>query len=400
LPHPQASVVQLGILTDASEADLAPLLDREAVAKLVTWKHCGADIPTCDAVIATVRDSQRTHLDVVPAINWHTQLINVDAEGKALTPRERATVKKRARVYVVNVTGPTTTKHLPLRTGFAVAAAISEKIDGLVYDQLLERIERASDFAKHAVIAPIEASAFRSDRIAVQFAPRADGTVRLLTAGLARFGAPDVEVHATRGDTVPRLSDVVLGVAEALANGATSSPITLSLDDLAHARGSPYAADAGFPPPAPVPIALEGVHPENGDPNDFFVRIAPPEGATPAGYLAIAESFFGLLLPEAPSDDALREKKQKVQKALAGALARYDAEKAHGAKLFVQLPFAITGDEQGFEAMWIEVTAFDAANVTGTLADDPLGATTLARGAKVTRPRRDVLDYSSTAPQR
>ena len=42
--------------------------------------------------------------------------------------------------------------------------------------------------------------------------------------------------------------------------------------------------------------------------------------------------------------------------------------------------------------MWLEVTRYDAQTVTGTLKDDPLGATDVARGDSVTRPRAQVED--------
>ncbi len=65
--------------------------------------------------------------------------------------------------------------------------------DGLVYDQLLDHHRDPRAFAAHAVIAPLDASAFRKDRIAMLYVPRSQGVVRILTAGLARWGGPDVE---------------------------------------------------------------------------------------------------------------------------------------------------------------------------------------------------------------
>ena len=40
----------------------------------------------------------------------------------------------------------------------------------------------------------------------------------------------------------------------------------------------------------------------------------------------------------------------------------------------------------------VEVTVYDARTVTGTLVDEPLGATNVSQGSKVTRPREDVED--------
>src|ERR1019366_2198835 len=85
---------------------------------------------------------------------------------------------------------------IAVRASCAAAAAIATKIDGVVYDQLLDRIETAQAFAARAVTAPLAASAFRKDGIEVLSEPRSEGIVRILTAGLARWGGPDVEGQA------------------------------------------------------------------------------------------------------------------------------------------------------------------------------------------------------------
>jgi uncharacterized protein YegJ (DUF2314 family) len=55
----------------------------------------------------------------------------------------------------------------------------------------------------------------------------------------------------------------------------------------------------------------------------------------------------------------------------------------------VRLPFPIPGGA-GVESMWVDVSSYDATTITGALVDDPLGATDLERGDRVTRPRADV----------
>ena len=60
--------------------------------------------------------------------------------------------------------------------------------------------------------------------------------MRILTAGLSRWGGPDVEAAAVPAAAADRIADVVLGVAEAIANGVATGPVTLSRDDLARAR--------------------------------------------------------------------------------------------------------------------------------------------------------------------
>jgi hypothetical protein len=231
------------------------------------------------------------------------------------------------------------------------------------------------------VTEPLVASAFRAHRVQVRYEPKVDGVVRLLTPGLARWGAPDVEVQRVPSAASARMGLVVLAVAQALADGAPGGPLPVSL------------ADAG-----PVSIDLVSAHPENGDPNDFMARIEPPGGEGVVPSLELVERFFGPTLAVAAEEDAMVALRGQAQAKLGAALAKWSAARAarpgggapgSAATLLVRLPFPIPGDA-GVESMWVEVTRYDAQTVTGKLVDEPLGATDVARGDDVTRPRSEV----------
>jgi hypothetical protein len=189
----------------------------------------------------------------------------------------------------------------------------------------------------------------------------------------------------------PRMAEVVLAVAQAIADGATTQPLVLSRDDVARARGQAYPADAGLPAVKPVEVDVVTAHPENGDPNDFMARIVPSGGEGPIGYVDLAERFFGPILAASPGEDVLAERRGKAQGKLAGAVSTWNAQRESGARLLVLLPFPIPGDA-GTESMWLDVTKADAKTVTGKVMDEPLGATDVKRGDEVTRPRTQVED--------
>ncbi len=396
LRRPPSAVAELGILTDRTEADLAALLDRESLAARLTSAECG-DEGACAAVRSALKDEHTSSLQVVPADAWNLAGIDVDASAAGLTPRERASVTGRARVVVVRVAAAPSPRQIAIRTAFATAAVIAEGADGLVYDQLLGRIEGARDFAAHAVTAPLDSTAFRKDRVELLYEPKESGTVRILTAGLSRWGGPDVEAVAVPEAAADRIADVVLGVAEAIANGATAGPLALARDDLARARGESYPPDPTLPDAgAPRTIDLASVHPEGGDPNDFMARIEPAGGEGPLAYLDLSELFFGPSLAASPGEASLRASREKAQRALPAALAHWSATRP-ATSLLARLPFAIDGDCDGgpdaacgTESMWIDVTGYDARTIRGRLVDDPLGATQFSRGDEIARPRTDV----------
>jgi len=187
-------------------------------------------------------------------------------------------------------------------------------------------------------------------------------------------------------------------VAAAIANGvATASPVTLSRDDLARARGNDYPGDAGLPAAAPLDVDVTSVHPETGDPNDFMVRVEPAAGEGPLAYMDLAGRFFGSLAA-APAADVIAERRDRAQIRLTTALSRWSEGRATGTKLLVLLPFPIPGNG-GSESTWIDVTRADGKSVTGKVIDEPLGATDVHKGDEVTRPKSDVEDLDLRAPK-
>jgi hypothetical protein len=394
--HPPSSTMEVGVLTDRSADALNALLDRTALAAALPARLCGDEAP-CGAVKATLIDERTTTLQVVDSSAWSLERLDIDTVARGLTTRERSGLKSLPRVVVVHVNAATSPKQLALRTGTAVAALVAEKTGGLVWDQLLNRVENAHDFAAHAVTTPLDAPTFRRDRIELLYEPKEEGLVRLLTSGLSRWGVADVEVPTVPTAASERVADIVLGVAAAIANGvAAASPVTVSRDDLARARGRDYPGDAGMPAVAPFDLDVTSVHPENGDPNDFMVRVEPAAGEGALAYMDLAGRFFGSLTA-APAADVMAERRERAQVRLTNALAKWTDGRATGARLLVLLPFGIPGDA-GTESMWIDVTKADARTVTGKVMDEPLGATDVHKGDEVTRPRGDVEDLDLRAP--
>jgi hypothetical protein len=409
--RPAAAIVELGVMSDRPEKEMAPLAVPSAAIALVAAKHCGDD-RACDAVRALLREEGHLRLELRDAPGWRmpreSELANA---ASALTPKERETFAKSPRVIVVTVSGNAKPDQLPIRAGFAIAAAIAEKLGAFVYDPVLDRAEKSSQFAEHVVKEPLGASAFRRDRIDFQYVPRDEANLRAITTGMVRFGAPDLEVASAPKGILPKLVDVLAAIAKKVADGAETSPIALGLADLDRARdgGATSADESGT-----LEIDLLGVHPENGDPNDVMARVVPPEGATTQGYEGLVDSLFGPSAQgwEPPTPEEFRATRTRTQAALASVLTRWKAAQKDGgesAELYVQLPFVPSSSRSGdggpdasdlmaFEWMWLEVKSFDDKSLTGALVDDPEDVPGLSKGDKVTRRRDEVSDYLLKLP--
>jgi hypothetical protein len=397
LKRPPNSLAEFGVLTDRPLTELDDLCDdRIAIGNLVRAKHCGDD-DSCAAVRDTLLDPQATVIQAASASDWNLDRANVDAGARGLNAAQRARVKKLPTVVIVHVSTGTGPRQLALRTATALASALADRLNGIVWDQLLERFESPQAFLTHAVTEALGEPTFRRDRVELLFEPKGEGIVRILTSGLSRWGQPDVEAASVPTAATDRVSEMVLGVAAALADGPPDAPIVLTRDDLARVRGKDYPGDAGLPALEKVDVDVVSAHPESGDPNDFIARIEPPAGESAIAMVDLAERFFGPVLAASPGSDVMSARQRKAQEALAGALAKWSAGHGSGTRLLVQLPFPIPGDA-GSESMWIEVSGFNARTVTGRLIDEPLGATDVHFGDELTRLRSEVEDLKLTGP--
>jgi hypothetical protein len=259
LRRPPTAVAELALLSERPELELDRWRDPANVARLIGPRWCG-EAAACDAVRATLEDTERTHIDVMSAWAFRLERIEVAEVAGGLSTKERRRLEglvraagsdggRPANVLIVNVTGPAFPEQLPARTAFAVAGALAERLDAMVYDELVDRVESARGFSAHAITSSLASSAFRRDSIDVQEMKRDDGSARLLTVGLARFGVPDVDVREAGESSLMVLRELLFEIAQALVEGE------------------------------PVPIGLVNIDPENGDPNDFMARVVPPSGA-------------------------------------------------------------------------------------------------------------------------
>jgi uncharacterized protein YegJ (DUF2314 family) len=409
LPHspvrikrPAVAVAEFGVFTDRPSAELELLTQPKNALALLTPAHCG-DAATCDAVRAFLGEPDALRIEATPAQNWRLpNKSELPRVASTLSSGERDKLIAMPRSLHVTVRGAALPNQLPARAGFALTAALASKVSGFVYDQVVDRVERPAEFAKHVITVPLGARAFRKDRVDFQYSSRQGGTVRLISAGMVRFGAPDLEVFSAPRGVANRLVDVMIALADALTSGATTSPIAITLDDIERARAELFGPDAGMPPSVAIDVDLEDAAPESGDPNEIMARIVPPDGPTPEGYDDLVEMFFGQSSAwQPPSEDEFKAIKDKTQKALATALMRHKKEKL---ELYVQLGFPTAvalkqpggpdaSDLDAFEWMWVEVTAFDDKDVTGTLIDEPENVPGAAKGQSVTRKRSEVSDY-------
>jgi uncharacterized protein YegJ (DUF2314 family) len=249
-----------------------------------------------------------------------------------------------------------------------------------VYDETEHRIEDAATFASHAITEALGESVWRDDRIAVQLYEQPDGTARLLTLGMRRFGAPDLEIEGAPMNAGRPLGALLDLVAAKLVDGVNTAPLALE----GHATPD---------------VDLVSAPHHEGDPEGLVLRVVPVGG----DYDALVARVLGKVDSVTQSDDspALAAIATRARAALPGAIDRWSRARDAGATLLVKLPFGVTApdgtvhDGGALEWMWVNVTHVDAdaGAVSGTLANTPVYVAQLRDGSRVTGRQGDVADY-------
>jgi len=383
---------ELVVLTDKPEEQVQQMASVDAVARLLDVRHCGA---ACDAVRKVLADKDHFEIEVQktadyilpPRESW-------DVVAAGLTPQERKTIGDKPLAVVVKTHGPATIDQLPARAAFATTAALAESLGGFVYDEVVRRIETAPQTAARVITVPLGEPVFSPKQIVVQLYRQEDGTARLLTLGMVRFGSPDFTMRGSAMELGPSLAAMANAVAAYAARAQTALPVRVTIDDVTRiaARGAPAPASS-------APVDLDAIEAERteGDPENDMLELVPPGGATREAWAAAVTRLFG----EAPKvvfaafDKELEAIAARARAELPRAVKRFEA--GEGA-LFVKGPFPIPaaaradgGPEE--EWMWIEVSACDAKGCAGVLSNTPGYATNLTAGSPARVERAKTADW-------
>jgi uncharacterized protein YegJ (DUF2314 family) len=394
--RPAFASAEFAVVTDRPMDVVQKLATVAEIASLLEARHCG---PACDAVRKFMSDEEAFEIE----IRATEEIIlppkdTLDTVAPGLTPAQREKVHDYPTSVRIRTRGDITPEVMPARAGFAAAAALAEALDGFVYDEASRRIETARDFASHTVTAKLGEPAFARRQIVVQLYRQEDGTTRLLTLGMARYGSPDISLRGANMPSGPLLAEVLNAAASKLAHGHEGSTITITLEDVASVVGK--KPEELNPSPASARAVLLGiVEPErqDGDPDNELAELVPEGGSSREAWDAVVKDLFG----EAPSldvpenDAELAAVAERARKTLPDAIRRFQAGEG---KLFVKGPFPIPSESRvdggaATELLWLAAASCDAVRCVGTLSNEPTYATNLAAGKTTSVQRSEAVDW-------
>jgi uncharacterized protein YegJ (DUF2314 family) len=396
--RPARATAEFAIVTDRPDDVVQKLATTSEIASRLEARatYCGN---ACDAVKKFIEDEDGFELEVMKTEDVILPpRDSMDTVAPGLTPSERDKVQSNPTSVMVRVQGAITPEQVPARAAFAAAAVLADALGGFVYDEVSRRIETAHDFGHHTITAKLGEPAFAPKQIVVQFYRQEDGTARLLTLGMQRYGSPDLALRGANMASGASLTSILNAAASQIAHGNNDPTIKITLDDVARVmRQTP--AELNPSPASAKPVELDITSPERieGDPDNELAELAPKGGASREGWDAVLTNLFGAPPSvEVPlNDKELDEVSKKARRDLPDAIKRF--QNGYG-ELFVKGPFVIPSEarvDRGVtsELLWVAASSCDDHGCTGVLTNEPTHATNLAAGRITSIRRSEIADW-------
>lgn len=323
---------------------------------------------------------------------------------------EERVISAATQVVLVSCGDPNTAPRIGLWSTLALALAIAEELNGVVFDpEAMRIVKRDSGIAWFGPTGAIAAS----QHIIVPFSVGRSGLGWMTTRGLGKFGLPDLELR----DVPPNLDKLTIlmnaigqflietALDRTLETKGRAAEITvpgeITVDGTLVARAHARADESQATATPPVTVGLR-FDPAGASPPPAMVQIVPPRGSIsePSVWLnAILERLVGssrLSRRVRTGDDAMMEAHERATAELPYAKQRFEAGLQPGEVLYVKRGFETSSGSREF--LWLAVTRWTADHVVGQLANQPDDVPGLRLGQTVTVAEAEIFDWMIQMP--
>lgn len=271
-----------------------------------------------------------------------------------------------------------------------VACGLAQRLDGVVVDPFAVRAlgrRECERLRKGAGRPPI------ADRLRVTTEARGHG-VTVASAGMAKFGLPDLELADVPADLEEPAAALLLGLAHVLLRllneqaGLRRTPLTsletpgdvrVAREDVIHAGcGQAVRASEGGAGWARVPLAVD----EGPDGRPRALRVGPPEGLERGWLRHAIEHLLGPCPAASVSGHRPEAAAMRTALSMEDAAERYRVGRESGVALRVLVEFPTT--DGGSEPLWVRVAKWEGVMLEGALCDPPHRRLDLAPNRHVT----------------
>jgi hypothetical protein len=330
LPLPPDAFFEAAVVTAESEAAINNLLKKQNLAPLLQRHDCGAG---CEDIRALLGQEPRVSFEIMDAERW--TLPPRDKVTPAVTELSQGELTRlyaMPRVVIIRTRDAHYGDAVAARAGFALTALLARMLHGYVHDEVRDRLYSAEVAGTLVITSPKAAHGFRPEHISLTIAPDDRESDRLLTRGMRRFGAPDLQMSNVPRRLSLRMAQILNALATRIANGEHRLPLHL---DTASEASITFAFSE-------APMA-EG-HPDN----DVL------EVGSEASFEELASAFSR---QENPDEVKAAQKHVQTQ------WASLEKAKMQGARVFLRLETQPEGGRP--EAVWTELVSCEATRCKG-----------------------------------
>lgn len=316
--------------------------------------------------------------------------------GVGIGPSDEAALDKARDALRINIPASAAARMDAEHRAAALASAAADRSGGWLQDLWTNQTFSRAAFA---AVRPADGLAEVERLVLVHRVEEAGGGVFLDTAGLARFGLPELVIHGVPRTYGSQLTTVLNAAAQTLiekgglprdgeldvnVGALTTVPWPQTAQEIATAGGTGkitlgvrWGADDERVPDWEMELVLPGPGDAAGRAYEAVKFVEPPE----------QEMIYAK-----DGDTELEAARDRARAKLKAMAAHFAKGVPEGEQLNVKGPFTTTDGQ--IEWMWVEVTAWKGDTLSGILLNEPFGEMKVRAGDRVDVKLSEAFDYA------
>ena len=319
--------------------------------------------------------------------------------GNGLSRRQATMLEKSKQAIVLDFAHPKEKVWTALRTANALVEELARNTGGLIWDEETREVFTPEEWRKTRQAGWIDETPDISKQVVIHFYPTGE-YARAITLGMAKVGLPDVVVQESPQSSFHQVGDLIDIFSQAMAEGAAlpkSGNFRLDLHSIKNAgfRDDQVKSLKANARSAACLVLKPGKW-EEGDPKNRLIELSSDRYSGPdmqAKQSEMLDTFFGWkdLYGKVQHTQELLEASRKAREKLPELRRAFNHGLEPGEYIEVKAPFPTPQGDR--EWMWVEVSRWKGARITGTLDNEPVECPDLHAGQVVQVREEDVFDY-------
>src|SRR6267142_1721231 len=324
--------------------------------------------------------------------------------GRGLTRDQAEQLQKSRLAFVMDFTHGRAHVWDGLRKANSIAEALARRTGGLLWDEATREVFTPDEWDRKRIQPWTNGIPDLSKHTTIH-AYKSGEYVRAITLGMAKVGLPDVVVERFSWSLDRTMGHLINLFCQSMAEGAvirTSGQYDLDIRTIQNKEvRDPQVSSLKSNATAVAQLVLMEGNLEEGDPKNRLIEITfdrYPGRDVHAKQEALLSSLFGWedAITPVKHNEALLAASRRAKAKLPTLRKEFAAGLNPGEFIQVKAPFKTP--DGGQEWMWMEITAWEGANIKGMLKNEPFNIPSLHGGQIVKVKQEDVFDFIRQYP--